>query len=112
MKSAFKQNNLPFVLLILMFIKSLFMASPVFDATAILVLSGLFGFKLWLDYIKKPDFNQDVIEMVEANRKYLDDKIEEMNIVHKDNINKIDGKLSAYGLNVAQKQQSKTNFKW
>lgn len=102
---------MPVFLLAALLLKSVLLASPVFDGIAITAVSVLFGFKLWLDHIKKPDFSQEVQENLDATREYLDSKIEDMKITHMDNVKKLDAKLSGHVLNNAQKP-STTTYGW
>ena len=103
MKNLLKQNNLPFLLLIGLIVKSVLISSPVFDSVGIVALSGLFGFKLWLDHVKKPDYNADLAKTVQTQNQALVDEI-----------NKINLKLSSVAGNVAisQKATKKPNFTW
>lgn len=103
MKNVLKQSNLPFLLLIGLILKSVLISSPIFDSVGIAVLSGLFGFKLWLDHIKKPDYNRDLEARMVMNNEKISDAISDLN-----------KRVSSVAGNVAmsQKATQKPNFKW
>ena len=116
MKNALKQSNLPFLLLIGLLLKSVLISSPIFDGVAVLALSTLFGFKLWLDHIKKPDHNQLLRDHVD---RMFDEHQKQINKVHEkyDKQNdELSEKISSVGANVAlqQKRNNQTNkqFHW
>lgn len=121
MKNILKQNNLPFLLLIGLIVKSILISSPVFDSVGIVALSSLFGFKLWLDHVKKPDYNADLAEIVDQladrvieQKQELAEGFDTKNKQIVEEINKINLRLSSVAGNVAisQKTTNKPNFKW
>lgn len=113
MTNTFKQSNVPFLLLILYVSKALFLPASLFDGISILALSVLFGFKLYLDHIKKPDFSQEVLNKIEALRNETKSNIHDLDIVNKERLKEFDGKISAVTLAVSHKSKGNSNeFKW
>jgi hypothetical protein len=102
-KNQLKQSNLPFLLLIAVIVKSLLLSSPIFDSVAIIALSGLFGFKLWLDHIKKPDFNKELHARIDKNQDLFDARFIELE-------NKVTS-IHA-GLNLSQKTKQNQRVQW
>lgn len=98
-----KQSNLPVLLVVSLFIKSIYAPSPVFDGIGITALSILFGFKLWLDHIKKPDHNAILNKKVDENQVKTEKHIKELN-----------DRISSIGANIAltQKKQQNNKFSW
>jgi hypothetical protein len=109
----FKQNNLPFLLLILYIGKVFSQAPSLFDAIAIVALSLLFGFKLYLDHIKKPDFSQEISEKMEVLRNETLDRTANLERVMQSRLDDFDGKISGVTLAVSQKPKGNLDeFKW
>lgn len=105
MKKLLKQSNLPFLLLISLLVKSIIVSSPVFDSVGIVAVSALFGFKLWLDHVKKPDYNHLLNQKIDKKTDETQKKIEELS-----------EKISSIGANVAFSQKDKkaqnNPFRW
>jgi hypothetical protein len=59
MKKYFIQTNLPFIFILSYLITCIYRIPNINEAIIIVALSGLFGFKLWLDHNKKPDINKE-----------------------------------------------------
>jgi hypothetical protein len=96
-----------------MFLKSLVLPSASFDGVAMCVLSLLFAAKLWLDHIKKPDFNQEILGIIQENREYLEEKFAERFEANHEDIKKVDAKISAIIVNSTQKPKSNTaSYGW
>lgn len=113
MKNILKQSNLPFLLLILYIGKTFIQSASVFDSISIVVLSILFGFKLYLDHIKKTDFSQVFLDKIEELRKETKFNIAELDVVNKARFDKFDAKLSTVTLAVSTKTKGNSNeFKW
>lgn len=113
MKNILKQNNLPFLLLILSIGKTFVQPASVFDAIAIVAISVLFGFKLYLDHIKKPDFSQVVSDDFAKIRKELDSRIVAQEASHKEAMRHFETKVSTLNLAVSGKKAGgDSEFKW
>lgn len=80
MKNALNQSNIPIILLFLVFLKSIVISTPLFDSVAIIAASALFGAKLWLDHIKKPDYSIELNEKIEKMNHYYSEKMTELDI--------------------------------
>lgn len=104
MKSILKQSNLPFLLLVALLVKSIVLSSPIFDSVAISALSALFGFKLWLDHVKKPDHNQIILKEIEKVNKNAEIKIKQLS----DDVSSLKGFVTMP--NAASKP--KEQFRW
>jgi predicted membrane protein len=104
-----EQKNLPFVILLLILVKAVFLPAALFDAVAITVSAILFGFKLYLDHIKKPDFSQEINDRLEKLNDDLNTKLEAQDR----EIKKLESWVSAQSLNsAATKKQSTGNYRW
>ena len=113
MKNILTQKNLPFLLLIGLIAKSILASAPIFDSIAILALSSLFGFKLWLDHIKKPDFSQILFDKIEEIKKLTKDQISAVDVNNKETLSRLDGKVSTIALANAQKRKpDATGYGW
>ncbi len=114
MKSYLKQTNIPFVLLFGQLIKSFILPVSIYDGLALVAFSVLFGFKLYLDHIRKPDFSQTVNDRVDAFINITEIRLKQMEAVHIDTLNKMDAKVSAVTLATQRKTASTggTNFGW
>jgi hypothetical protein len=102
------QKNIPVIVLALIILKHILIPFASFDAIAFVAASLLFGFKLFLDHKAQKD-TEDLLEIVESNRKYLDDKINELDQVYTDAINKVDAKVTGHMIQKTQTPSSGTN---
>lgn len=113
MKHIIKQSNLPFLLLILYIGKPFLTSVTLFDSISIVALSILFGFKLYLDHIKKPDFSQELLDKLEELRNDTKSQIAELDAVNQAALREFDGKLSGVTLAVSNKSKgNNSEFKW
>lgn len=62
MKNVLKEVNLSFISLLSSIIYSGYVGPNAFNVAIISVLSVLYGWKIWLDHVKKPDYNYDLHE--------------------------------------------------
>jgi hypothetical protein len=108
-----KQNNLPFLLLILSIGKTLVQPASIFDAVAIVAISVLFGFKLYLDHIKKPDFSQEVSDKFVKLQEEMVSKIEALDKLQVARMVDFETKVSTLNLAMTNKKTgSGDEFKW
>ncbi len=103
MIKSIKQSNLPFILLIFQIVKSVVYQNTIYDGVAIFTMSVLFGFKLYLDHIKKPDFSQDILEKFEEYKKLTEIKLKEVDDVNRQRVDEAIGKVSALSLSIQPK---------
>lgn len=103
MKRILDQKNLPVLMLFSYLLKSGIYYQPL-DSVIVVALAGLFGFKLWLDHIKKPDYSQEV-----------DKQIKDMQLHYDEQINILNNKISGFNLMFQKNTGDSTNketFGW
>ena len=106
------QKEFPIYLLFFILVKSILLPTAIFDAVAITSLVVLFGFKLFLDYNKKPDFSQEMIVRLNEATKILNTKIDKISGNVDEKINIVNGKVSAVMLNAAPKTKKPEEIKF
>lgn len=115
MKSILKDSNV-IVLFLLAFIVKAFLIQPgIGDSIAISSLSLLFGFKLWLDHIKKPDYNKEFLERLEKSEKDSEEHYKNLAELYEQRIQVVENKISTLNLNITKKQSVtdvKKQFGW
>lgn len=108
MKSFLSQKNLPCLLLVVYLIKCLFFPIATPDAIIGIILTILFGLKLFLDYNEKPDLVTSTLNRL--------NKLEEENaelIKLKTKMQDLDGKVAVLSMGALKSQENKPlKFGW
>lgn len=112
-----KQSNLPFLVLVVYLAKSFFIPPNYFDYLVVGLSSLLFGWKLWLDHIKKPDISQEIYDLVEKYKKENEKIAEDTRTTLNEELIKFNTKLSNMSLSVGSRpkdpaQQNTPFGKW
>ncbi len=102
-----------YYLLILYIGKGFYQIPSLFDAVIIVSLSLLFGFKLYLDHIRKPDFSQELLEKLDELRAETKFDVADLEKVMTNRLTEFEGKISGVTLAVQQKPKGNANdFRW
>ena len=112
MTKYFKQANLPVLLLSALFIKGLFFGAGAFVVISTFACTILFGYKLFLDHIKKPDFSQVVSDRFDKLEASFDSKIKELDTINKERTRKTEAKISTLTLGMGGDKDKSVTFGW
>lgn len=104
-----KQSNLPFLVLVVYLAKSQFIPVTGFDYLVVGSSSLLFGWKLWLDHIKKPDISQEIYDLVEKYKEENDQEAENTRKILNDELIKFNSKLTNFSLAHGSRPKEKTD---
>jgi hypothetical protein len=103
-----KQSNLPFLVLVVYLAKSFFIPPEFFDYLVVGSSSLLFGWKLWLDHIKKPDISQEIYDLVEKYKEENEKLSEDTRTILNEELIKFNTKLSNVSLSVGSRPKDTT----